>query len=1241
MTRRTWLVALLVPLTLVVAVAGALLFATTTTAGLRLVARLAQPLVPGELAWETLDGRLIGPLRVAGLRWHDGDTTVALGEIALEWQPRRLARSHLHFGSIEARDVLVELPPAAAEPRPEAGPLRLPELPLTITAENVAIADVRIVRGTTTIPIASLAVTAQVDAERYRVDSLTLVAEPMDVSGTAEFGLQQPHAISADLAWQARLQPFGRDAVVDGRLEARGDLERLSYEIATSGDLDARLTGEASEPTAAARLSGRLELDAISAELAGFDTTGASAQVDFELDAEAAALQGTVAAPAYAPRPVSVALRARSVDGVVAVERLTVAPVDTAMTATASGTFDPNTISYDLQLEWSQLQWPLAGAATIASASGNATLRGERERFATELEAAFAFAPAPAAQVSARARGTADRIDVDRLVARFEEGGSVEAAGVLRVEEHPSARLDVRATSLQIERFVPQTSGRLGFDALVDIALPPAGAQIDVNLRRLDGRLRGQPLDGRGRVRLADGAIVVNTLELDAGQARLRADGRVADRLDLRWSLAVPDLALLFADTAGSLRSSGTATGTRARPALEGSLSAADLRIAMIEASTIESDFRIGPEPASPAELRLESTALRVGDLALGTVDLRSSGTVAAHEASVAIDAELGALRARFSGGLDNRDWRGELAALSVTRTDLGQWTLAAPASLAFGPGGLALGESCLRREGAGLCLSGDYSASAPWRAGFTLEDVPLAFLAPFLPPGLSYEGSLSGSGRVASVDGRPAGEAELRLSPGRVVTRTEDEDEVLIGFEQGSVTAVFDALAADTRIELDLRDTGLVNAQLRVPLAADGALDGQVHARVENLGIVPALLPYVASVDGRIEARLAVAGTRRAPELSGELALEAQSLTMPEFGITLQQVRADLITRDNLLRFDGLARSGDGEVRIDGDLAWVQGAPRGTIQLTGERFRAIDLPELWLDATPDLAIAIEDREIKVQGEVVVPAARITPIDIDTGIGVSSDQVIVGADTPDAAEADWRINGRVRVTAGDAVTIKGFGLQGRLTGSVLVIDRPGQTTIGRGALEIVDGEYRAYGQELTIETGRLEFTGGPIDDPGLDLRATRDAGDVVAGVQVRGALRAPVLDIFTVPPQSDTQSMSYLITGRGLEELNASDQLQVSDAATKLALQGGSLLAASVGRGLGLDSVGLEDEGTTASTSLVIGKHLSPRLFVSYGIGLFDAINTLRLRYQINPRLTLETESGARTSADLLYSFER
>ncbi len=46
------------------------------------------------------------------------------------------------------------------------------------------------------------------------------------------------------------------------------------------------------------------------------------------------------------------------------------------------------------------------------------------------------------------------------------------------------------------------------------------------------------------------------------------------------------------------------------------------------------------------------------------------------------------------------------------------------------------------------------------------------------------------------------------------------------------------------------------------------------------------------------------------------------------------------------------------------------------------------------------------------------------------------------------------------------------------------------------------------------------------------------------------------------------------------------------------------------------------------------------RLQVKYGVGIFDSIATLTLRYRLMPKLYLEAVSGVDRALDLLYQFE-
>jgi len=56
---------------------------------------------------------------------------------------------------------------------------------------------------------------------------------------------------------------------------------------------------------------------------------------------------------------------------------------------------------------------------------------------------------------------------------------------------------------------------------------------------------------------------------------------------------------------------------------------------------------------------------------------------------------------------------------------------------------------------------------------------------------------------------------------------------------------------------------------------------------------------------------------------------------------------------------------------------------------------------------------------------------------------------------------------------------------------------------------------------------------------------------------------------------------------------------------------------------------------------LVLGRYLSPKLYVSYGVGLIEAVNTINLRYQLSDKWQLTGESGQYQGADILYTIER
>jgi len=168
----------------------------------------------------------------------------------------------------------------------------------------------------------------------------------------------------------------------------------------------------------------------------------------------------------------------------------------------------------------------------------------------------------------------------------------------------------------------------------------------------------------------------------------------------------------------------------------------------------------------------------------------------------------------------------------------------------------------------------------------------------------------------------------------------------------------------------------------------------------------------------------------------------------------------------------------------------------------------------------------------------------------------------------------------------------------------------------------------------------LLFAGGPVANPGLDLRASRQAGTVTAGFEVRGTLENPRLTVFSDPAMSDNEALAYAVTGRPLENLSVGQSEQVTDAASTFALQQGNPYASSVAKSLGLKEARIQSGGTFEQTELFLGTQLTKKLYLGYGLGLFENLNVFRMRYLLNSSFTLEAETAKEARASVLFTRE-
>jgi translocation and assembly module TamB len=224
------------------------------------------------------------------------------------------------------------------------------------------------------------------------------------------------------------------------------------------------------------------------------------------------------------------------------------------------------------------------------------------------------------------------------------------------------------------------------------------------------------------------------------------------------------------------------------------------------------------------------------------------------------------------------------------------------------------------------------------------------------------------------------------------------------------------------------------------------------------------------------------------------------------------------------------------------------------------------------------------------------------------------------------------------MTLGDNVTIETYGLSGHITGSITETTTPDQPTRAAGELQVKDGEYVALARKLDIERGRLIYSGGLLADPAIDIRAVKVFPDVKAGVNVRGTLREPRLSFFSEPsiPQSDI--VQILLAGSSFNASTGSSQ--TTSGSQEVAGQAAAILASQLGSKLGIPDISVESD-LSNDTSLVLGRYLSPRLYLSYGISLTESISTIKMRYTLNDHWTIRTEAGKERAADLVFTIEK
>lgn len=1179
------------------------------------------------LTWQRAEGPLAGPLTLHGVDLHWDQIHFSADRVHLDPDIRPLLGKRLRLDVLEIDNAMLSLPKSEDEPfKLPRWPESLPqiEMPLAIQADTLTIDGFRISQaGEPLIDIRSARGGIDIGngyfhAERLAVDS-----------DRGRFGAQGGYAPYNDYRTDLTITAVfparaGRRPARLG-LIAKGDVDAM--EIGIGGDAPAPLRASLSlrgqeKPTW--RFAARTE----QLDLAALALTDADMPLAFDVNARGAGgtatLRGRIQQGEWVAviEPSQIAIA----DEVLTVEPLAVRLLDGRATLRGRADFTvPEDPKFKFAINAHGLRWGET-AETIIGADADFGVAGRLQDWAAVGKAALSRG-GENASVEFDGIGNADELTLRKLQAKMPTG-TLDATG--KVGWTPALNWDIGAKLAGFDPgyFFAGWQGDIsGQVSSTGQARDAGGFDATADIPRLSGRLRDRPLEASARLRLA-GEEASGKLALALGESRIDAEGRVGTTtVDVDASLQPLRLNDLLPDGSGTLSGTVHLTGARDAPDVQADLSGSDLRWNNWSAGSLSLRGRL-PWRTGTGELAVRGNAITVG-MVLDELRVDARGAIEDLQLDAQARNAMGALALAGSAQKRRGNWQGSLDTLRLTPSKGSDWRLQQPARFAQNGATWTLSEACLTATvGGALCASANWPREG---LGIRGDALPLALVQPWLPPSSGRPLTLRGDFELDATV-RPAGNAwqgHVRLASldGGLKMGTASRGEI-IRYDNFTFDADFNPQRIQARLGSGFKGDGYVDATIVTGWDEFSPLQGDIYVHNSRLFWLELFSPDLVRPRGKIAGHIGLRGTRGQPALSGEATLSEFTGELPSLGITLSDGRVDLIAlADGSASIDGNIKSGDGVLHVAGSLGWNNDTTPLRFTVRGDNVLVSNTPQLRAIASPDLQIGFADNTIEVRGQVNVPSANIDVERLDNGVSASEDVVVMDPADPERAPSS-RLDLDLAITLGDAVLLKGYGLDGSLTGTMRVRSRPGQEMAATGRID-VDGRYTAYGQKLRITRGELTWSNNAVSDPRINMRAEREvvSANVTAGIDVIGRASAPKANVWSNPAMGESEALSYLVLGRPLNTASSDESQQITAASSALSA-GAGLLASQLGARIGLDDAGVLESRTLGGSVFGVGKYLSPRLYVSYGVSMVGSGSAVTLKYLLCKGFDVEIESS-------------
>ena len=1283
-----------------------LFFIAGTERGTSWAWNMAQDYMPETLQTDRITGRLTGPLYIEGLKFTTDQISVQLEQGELDWSPRSLLNSTVQIEQllINGLRIIQKAPQDTGAEVKE--PIKLPaeiNFPVAIKLNNIEINDFQYRTSDSSEPL--IIDHAKLDSHQtgnhLTLKSLQISSPLFQIDAKAELDTKGDYPLTGSINWQ--VNPTGFENII-GQSIIKGDLQNLTinsqlgtpYNTTANIDLQQPLDNLAAN--IALKTDHLIPLE-IQPDWPEFPLSGVANgsfkngniiinNLSIKPDNLTSTLEanGTINLTGTQPIfdlktswrklqwPLEGEAQVSSPEGKL---HITGTPENLASDLFAkingdgevTGQINRRAENIEMALNWKDLVLPVAETQLLLPA-GKAKLNGTIDDYLLNLDTALDVPEQTNGHIKVAGRGNLKQIQLDSVDIKALDG---ELKGSADISWQPSVdiTLDLKGNNLNPGILYTEWPGQLAPVIQLNANNKNGHWQVQTRQVNIKGKLRDYPINLTAQANLEKQKLQLKTLRLLSGKSQLELSGTVDKQFDLTWQLNSKNLGEVWPDALGEITGHGKITGLPPYPKVEASLQGKSISINTFSTQSFELKTNLDTQLQDASTLQFNLDNAQYAGTQLSDVSMQANGFAAKHHVQLIAKTSQGDLDLEIQGDLQH-PWTPEAAWNAIVERadfalpELSSWQLDQPIKVTYSKKLSRIELGCWVTTPSGkLCLEGALATISSGK--FQLSDLPLSYFQSLYPPDIKLQGTLNGAGTVSMKTGQPVlGKAELSTTSGQLMlsdastpTKNKTTDalqsshlQTLLSFGSSTTNVTFDDKAVSINTKLNLSDDDHLFLDLSVKNSSkpfiERSISGQFQSSLQDLSFIDVLSYDIDKTQGQLQSNMQLSGQLGKPQLTGKLELSGFSANLLQPGLSLNNGHFTLTGYGQQgLELNAVVTSGEGQIELTGTVNLLE-EQWANISLKGENITVTDTPDAHVIATSDLTLGFSDQHIKLNGRLVIPYADITPRKLpESAVTVSNDQIILKPGQQGSQKSLSRsLLADLYLILGEDVNIDSFGLKANIAGAVRIQERPGEPATGSGELKIMKGQYQAYGQDLTIKQGRVLFTGGPLSRPGLDFRAVRQPREnIEVGVQVRGNLKNPDFTLFSSPSMTQQVQLSYLIFGRPPNEASGTENSALNRAAMALGIKGGDFLTKNIGKHIGIDEIGIETAHSSTGTeqaALMLGKYLSPKLYVSYGLGLFEPISTFKLQYFINRKWKLVTESsGVRSGGDIFYTIER